>query len=88
MLCPVGLAQELSSFALQAQRCRASGRAGDCRTALEHSQRLKTWSESRKLWRCYTAVLGAEAEMIAASLAMASDQRNSALQEMSTACGL
>jgi hypothetical protein len=33
-------------------------------------------------------VLGAEAEMIAASLAMASDQRNSALQEMSTACGL
>ena len=81
-------AQDASAFVAQAQRCRTTKAPGACRLALEQSQRLKDWAEGRKLWRCYTAVLGAEAEMIAASLPGGLPQRNSAAQEMGTACGL
>lgn len=80
-------AQDLSAYAQLAQRCRETGAAAHCRVALEQSHRLKTWAEGRKLWSCYTAVLGAEAEMIAASLSSSgSGATNSPLQEMRAAC--
>jgi hypothetical protein len=81
-------AQDVSAFTQHAQRCRDSGGAAVCRAALEQSHRLKNWAEARKLWRCYTAVLGAEAEMIAASLPAAQQlEETSALQEMRATCG-
>ena len=60
-------AQDMAAFVDLAQRCRSSGSAQSCRAALEQSHRLRNWAEARKLWRCYSALLGAEAEMIAAS---------------------
>jgi hypothetical protein len=81
-------AQDVSAFAQHAQRCREGGGAAACRSAMEQSHRLKNWAEGRKLWRCYTAVLGAEAEMIAASLPTAPQaEGTSAWQEMRTTCG-
>jgi len=61
-------AQDFSVYTLQAERCRSSPVLASCRAALEQSHLLKNWAEGRKRWRCYTAVLGAEAEMIAAML--------------------
>jgi hypothetical protein len=60
-------AQNMAAFVALAQRCRASGDDQTCRAALEQSHKLRTWAEARRLWRCYTGLLGAEAEMIAAS---------------------
>ena len=81
-------AQDLSGFAQQAERCRDTGGAAACRAALDQSHRLKNWAEASKLWRCYTAVLGAEAEMIAASLPTAPQaEGTSAWQEMRAMCG-
>ena len=81
-------AQDLSAFTQQAQRCSASGSAPACRAALEQSHTLKNWAESRKLWRCYTAVLAAEAAMIAASFPDAQQPEGSgAWQEMRAMCG-
>jgi hypothetical protein len=84
----VGAAQDMAAYGQLAQRCRDSGSPASCRAALEHSHRLKNWAEARKSWRCYTAVLGAEAEMVAATLT-AEPQPPSldALQEMRQLCG-
>jgi hypothetical protein len=60
-------AQNMAAFVALAQRCRDSGEDQTCRAALEQSHRLRNWAEAHKRWRCYTALLGAEAEMIAAS---------------------
>jgi len=81
-------AQDLSAFSLQAQRCGTSGSAPLCRAALEQSHRLKSWAEGRKLWRCYTALLGAEAVMIAAAFNPASQTKPiDPLRELSALCG-
>lgn len=48
-------------------RCAQRGAAHDCRSALDQSHQLKNWAEGLKLWRCYTAVLGAESRMISDS---------------------
>jgi len=85
---PLGAAgQDLSAFTLHAQRCATSGSAPLCRAALEQSHRLKNWAEGRKLWRCYTALLGAEAVMIAAAFKRSSqsDPMNG-LKEVSSLC--
>jgi hypothetical protein len=78
-------AQDLSVFSLQAQRCGTSGSAPLCRSALEQSHKLKSWAEGRKLWRCYTALLGAEAVMIAAAF-KPSGQPIDPLRELSAHC--
>lgn len=81
-------AQDVSALVQHAAQCRERGGAAVCRAALEQSHRLKNWAEARKLWRCYTAVLGAEAEMIAASLPTAPQaEGTSAWQEMRAMCG-
>lgn len=81
-------AQNMAAFAALAQRCRSSGAASTCRAALEQSHRLRNWAEARKLWRCYSALLGAEAEMIAASRPPGRHQRDApAFLEMRRACG-
>jgi hypothetical protein len=81
-------AQDFSAFTLQAQRCGTSGSAPLCRAALEQSHRLKSWAEGRKLWRCYTALLGAEAVMIAAAFQPSTQSEPIAgLREVSTICG-
>ncbi len=88
LLSSAASAQDVSAFAQHAQRCREGGGAAACRSAMEQSHRLKNWAEARKLWRCYTAVLGAEAEMIAASLPTAPQaEGTSAWQEMRAMCG-
>lgn len=81
-------AQHMAAYGQLAQQCRDSGSPASCRAALEHSHRLKNWAEASKRWRCYTAVLGAEAEMVAATLT-AKPQTPSldALQEMRQVCG-
>ena len=80
-------AQDLSGFAQQVERCRDTGGAAACRAALDQSHRLKNWAEASKLWRCYTAVLGAEAEMIAASSTSRQPQTaTEAWQEMRSTC--
>ncbi|MBV2351014.1 hypothetical protein KUL97_04740 [Synechococcus sp. HK05] len=83
-----GAAQHMAAYGQLAQQCRDSGSPASCRAALEHSHRLKNWAEASKRWRCYTAVLGAEAEMIAATLT-ADHQKDSsdALLEMRQVCG-
>ena len=82
-----GVAQDMPAYDLLAQRCGDSGSPASCRAALEHSHRLKNWAEASKRWRCYTAVLGAEAEMIAAALPSRTlEPSQSALQEMQSAC--
>ena len=88
LLLPLGAAaQDLSAFTLQAQRCGTHGSAPLCRAALEQSHRLKSWAEGRKLWRCYTAVLGAEAVMIAAAFKRSSQNDPiHGLRELSTLC--
>ncbi len=85
---PLGAAaQDLSAFTLQAQRCGTSGAAPFCKAALEQSHRLKSWAEGRKLWRCYTALLGAEAVMIAAAFKRSSQSNPiDGLREVSTVC--
>jgi hypothetical protein len=81
-------AQDFSAFAQQAQRCSASGSSTACRAALERSHTLKNWAEARKLWRCYTAVLAAEAAMLAASFPDAQQlEASGAWQEMRAMCG-
>jgi hypothetical protein len=88
LLSSAASAQDVSAFAQHAQRCRDGGSAAACRNAMEQSHRLKNWAEARKLWRCYTAVLGAEAEMLAASLPAAPQaEGTSAWQEMRATCG-
>jgi hypothetical protein len=80
-------AQNMAAFVALAQRCRDSGEAQTCRAALEQSHRLRNWAEARKRWRCYTALLGAEAEMITASRPPRSGlDATSALLEMSRIC--
>ncbi len=77
----------MAAYGQLAQQCRDSGSPASCRAALEHSHRLKNWAEASKRWRCYTAVLGAEAEMIAAALPSRTlEPPQSALQEMQSAC--
>ena len=81
-------AQTMAAFTDLAQRCRSSGSAQSCRAALEQSHRLRNWAESRRLWRCYSALLAAEAEMIAASRAPRQHSDGaSALLEMRSLCG-
>lgn len=81
-------AQNMAAFVQQAQRCSASGGAQVCRGALEQSHRLKNWAEARKLWRCYTALLGAEAEMIVASrVSGAPPQAGAPMLELRQLCG-
>jgi hypothetical protein len=88
LLSSAASAQDVSAFTQHAESCRDGGGAAACRSAMEQSHRLKNWAEARKLWRCYTAVLGAEAEMIAASLPTAPQaEGTSAWQEMRTTCG-
>ena len=80
-------AQHMAPYGQLAQQCRDSGSPSSCRAALEHSHRLKNWAEANKRWRCYTALLGAEAEMIAAALPSRTlEPSQSALQEMQSAC--
>jgi hypothetical protein len=77
----------MAPYGQLAQQCRDSGSPSSCRAALEHSHRLKNWAEANKRWRCYTALLGAEAEMIAAALPSRTlEPSQSALQEMQSAC--
>lgn len=81
-------AQNMAAFVLEAQRCRASGGSQVCRAALEQSHKLRNWAEARRLWRCYTALLGAEAEMIAASRTPGQgDDPAPLLRDMRQACG-
>ncbi|MBM5785141.1 MAG: hypothetical protein FJ076_09995 [Cyanobacteria bacterium K_DeepCast_35m_m1_288] len=88
LLSSAASAHDVSAFAQHAQRCREGGGGAACRSAMEQSHRLKNWAEGRKLWRCYTSVLGAEAEMIAASLPTAPQAEGaSAWQEMRAMCG-
>jgi hypothetical protein len=61
-------AQSWGAFDAQSSRCMRGGSRADCRMALEQSHALKNWAEQRKLWRCYTALLAAEAGMIASAL--------------------
>jgi hypothetical protein len=88
LLWPVaGVAQDMAAYGHLAQRCGDSGSPASCRAALEQSHRLKNWAEARKRWRCYTAVLGAEAEMIAAAQPSRTlGPSLSALHEMQSAC--
>lgn len=80
-------AQDRAAFAQQAQRCSELGGEALCRAALDQSHRLKNWAEARKLWRCYSAVLAAEAEMIAASFASGQSVAVATVwQEMATSC--
>ena len=90
LLWPVaGVAQDMAAYGHLAQRCGDSGSPASCRAALEQSHRLKNWAEARKRWRCYTAVLAAEAEMIAATLPINRERPSSdALQEMRLVCRL
>ncbi|MBD1193443.1 hypothetical protein [Vulcanococcus sp. Clear-D1] len=90
LLWPVaGVAQDMAAYGHLAQRCGDSGSPAACRAALEQSHRLKNWAEARKRWRCYTAVLAAEAEMIAATLPINRERPSSdALQEMRLVCRL
>ena len=80
-------AQDVAAFTQQAQRCRDTGGLAMCRAALEQSHKLKKWAEARKLWRCYSSVLGAEAEMIAARYpSNEQPDASAAWQEMRTTC--
>jgi hypothetical protein len=79
----------MAAYGHLAQRCGDSGSPAPCRAALEQSHRLKNWAEARKRWRCYTAVLAAEAEMIAATLPINRERLSSdVLQEMRLVCRL
>ena len=80
--------QPWQAFAAQSSRCRQSGAAQDCRLALQQSHALKAWAENHNLLACYTAILGAEAEMLAASLTPGAGSLSSeASQDMNRACG-
>ncbi|MBM5806502.1 MAG: hypothetical protein FJ056_02205 [Cyanobacteria bacterium M_surface_10_m2_179] len=60
-------AQAWSALEAQRQRCAETGSAAVCRAALEQSHVLKRWADNAKLWRCTTALLGAEAVMLSSS---------------------
>ena len=81
-------AQAWSGLELQRRRCAETGAAALCRLALEQSHGLKNWAEQRKLWRCYTALLGAEAVMLSAALSPgAAPGLEAAEREVNQACG-
>jgi len=65
--CPDPALAGVAEFVTLSTRCAQRGAAHDCRSALDQSHQLKNWAEGIKLWRCYTAVLGAESRMIADS---------------------
>lgn len=60
-------AQDWAGFEAQSLLCSQTRSAAACRVALDRSHLLKRWAEQRELLRCYTALLGAEARMIAGS---------------------
>jgi hypothetical protein len=61
-------AQDWAGFEAQSLQCSQTRTASACRAALDRAHLLKSWAEKRQLLRCYTALLGAEAQMIAGNI--------------------
>jgi len=56
---------DLTDLRRRSQACLDGGDRIRCSAALQESHRLKTAAEARRLLRCYTALLGVEALLIA-----------------------
>ena len=66
-------AQQLGGLRAQGLRCLQSADGSGCKPFLQISHRLKTQAESANQLRCYTALLGYEAQVLAARSAGGSD---------------
>lgn len=72
-------AQQLVGLRAQGLRCLQSVEGVGCKAFLQTSHRLKNQAESAKQLRCYTALLGYEAQVLAARSAGGSDAGAAAL---------
>ena len=72
-------AQQLAGLRAQGLRCLQSVDGVGCKAFLQTSHRLKNQAESAKQLRCYTALLGYEAQVLAARSAGGSDAGVAAL---------
>ncbi|MEY3545360.1 MAG: hypothetical protein RLZZ247_1517 [Cyanobacteriota bacterium] len=80
-------AQGLSALRAQAQRClQGAQAASSCKPFLETSHRLKNRAEASKSWRCYTALLGYEAQVMASRALTAAPPEEAGYGELAGEC--
>jgi len=80
-------AQGLSALLVQAQRCLHGAQAASgCKPFLDASHRLKNRAEASKSWRCYTALLGYEAQVIASRDLPAASAEEAGYGELAGEC--
>ncbi|MFM8544423.1 MAG: hypothetical protein ACKOAP_05475 [Vulcanococcus sp.] len=79
--------QGLDPLRAQGLRCVQGGNvATSCKPFLETAHRLKNRAEAAKRWRCYSALLGYEAQVIAAAAARSPLPLDAADAELSAEC--
>ena len=79
--------QGLAPLRAQGLRCvQGADLATSCKPFLETAHRLKNRAEAAKRWRCYSALLGYEAQVIAAAAARSALPLDAADAELSAEC--